>query len=222
MKKPIPWGRGIAAVLAVVALCIAIPFASQWWQMRTECADAEATVLAVLPDALGTNGTVETDFAPKYDFTCKEMLVVEHELPDRSGDNVTATVKGLRAQLTIVDRSGKAVLDEEVTDDWFRPFWAKPGTNSVLPAFPFDPVPPGEYRLRLTVKQPAMPLVGVPHRVVARYELCGIEHLATAYIGGIALVAALICLALTTGVIVVTRKKRRHFNKLDHSTVYTQ
>ena len=215
MKKPIPWGRGIATVLAVVALCIAIAFARQWWQMRTECADAEATVLAVLPDAFGTNGTVEVDFAPKYDFTCKEMLLVEHDLPDRSRDDVTATVKGLRAQLAIDDRTGKAVLEDEVTDEWFRPFWTEPGTNSALPAFFFHPLAPGDYRLRLTVKQPAMPLVGVSHRVVARYELCGIEHLATVFTGGIALVAALICLALSTGVILITRKKRRHSNKPD-------
>ncbi len=213
MKKSIPCIRGIVTVLAVVALAVAISFANQWWQMRAECADAETTVLAILPDAFGTNGTAEADFAPKYDFTCKEMLVVEHDLPDRCRDDVTATVKGLLAKLTILDQTGKAVLEEEVTDEWFRPFWTEPGTNSVVPSFLFHPVPPGDYRLRITVKQPAMQLIGVPHRIVVRYELCGIEHLAAAFTGCIALVAALICLALGTGVIVFTRKRRRHSNK---------
>lgn len=198
-----------------MALGVAIPFTRQWWQMRAECTDAEATVLAVVPDAFGTNGTVEVDFAPKYGFACKEILLVEHDLPGRSRDDVTATVKGLRAQLAIVDRTGKAVLEDEVTDEWFRPFWTEPGTNSVLPAFLFNPVPPGAYRLRLTVNQPAMPLVGVPHRVVARYQLCGIEHLATAFTGGIALIAAVVGLSLSTGVILVTRRKRRHSRKPD-------
>ena len=71
----------------MAALAIAVPFAIRWWRMRVHCADAEAAVLAVLPDALGTNGTYRADFSPKYDFTCKEMLVVEHDLP--RGDTPT-------------------------------------------------------------------------------------------------------------------------------------
>ena len=209
MKKPIPWGRGIVTVLAIISLCIAIPFALQWRQMRAECADAEETVLAVLSDAFGTTGTVEAVFAPKYDFTCKEMLVLECDLPSRSRDDVWATVKGVRAQFAIIDHSGKILREAKLTDDRFLPFWTKPGTNSVQPAFLFHPVPPGEYRLRLTVNQPAMPLVGVPHRIIARYELCGIERLATVFMGGIALVSTVIGLSLTTGVILITRKKRR-------------
>ncbi len=209
MKKPIPWGRGLATVLAVVAFCIAIVFAHQWWQTRRQCADAEATILAVLPDAFGTSGTVEAVFAPKYAFTCKEMLVVEHDLPDdRSPDGVMATVKGLDALLEIVAQSGKVALARELKDCVFSPCWAKSGAGSVLPAVFFSPVAAGEYRLRLTVKEPALPLVGVPHRIVFRYKLCGIEHLATVALGGIALVSALVCLALTTGVVLVTRTKR--------------
>ncbi|MBN2581055.1 MAG: hypothetical protein JXB10_18880 [Pirellulales bacterium] len=215
MKEQIPWGRAIATVLAVGALAVSVSFVIPWWQMRAECADAERTVLAVLPNAFGTDGTVETDFSPKYDFTCKEMLVVEHGPPNRSRDDVMATVKELRAHLAIVDRAGKVVREEEVTDERFCPFWTKPGSNSVLPAFMFRPVPPGDCRLRLTVTQPAIPLADVPHQIVVRYGLCGIEYLATALTGGIALVAALIGLALTTGVIVVTRKKRKHSNKSD-------
>jgi len=213
MKKRIAWGRGIAAVLAVAAFAIAMPFAMQWWQMRTRCADAEATVLAVLPDAFGTNGTFQADFSPKYDFTCKEVLVVEHDLPNRSRDDVTGTLDGLRADIVIVDSDAKAVFKRKITDDSFGPFWTGPDTNSVLPAFRFRPVPHGDYQLRITVHQPATLLAGVPHRIVARYELCGLEHLATAFTGGIALVAALVCASLTAGVILVTRKKRRHSNQ---------
>jgi hypothetical protein len=212
MKKRIPWGRGIAVVLAVVALAVALPSAAQWWKMRTECADAEATDLAVLPNAIGTTGVVEVAFSPKYDFVCKEMLVVEHDLPDRSRDGVTATVTGLRAQLTVTDNTGKVLIEEKVTDDWFWPCRSGSDTNSFLPVFFFHPVRPGDYRLRLTVTQAAVPLVDVSHRVVARYQLCGIERLGVAFMGGTALLSTLICLALATGVVVTTRKKRRHSN----------
>lgn len=212
MKKPIPWGRVIATVLAVVAFAAAVPSTCQWWNMRTECADAQATLLAVLPEAFGTNGTVEVDFCPKYSFTCKEMLLVEHDLPNRSPETVSAVLKGLQAQVAIIDRTGKAVLEKEVTDEWFRPFWADRGINSALPALLFHPVQPGSYRLRVTVREPAIPLIGVPHRVVARYELCGIERLAAAFTGGIALVAIMIGLSLTMGVILVTRRRTKHSN----------
>jgi len=216
MKRTIPWGRAIATVLAVATFAVAVQSAGHWWQMRTKCADAEATVLAVLPDAFGTKGTTEVDFRPDYDFTCgREMLVVEHDLPNRSRDQVTATVKGLHAELTIVDGTGEAVLKEDLTDEWFCPFLLEQGTDSFLPAFPFHSVRSGHYRLRLTVTEPAVPLVGIPHRVVARYQLCGVDRIAATFMGGIALVSALVCLVLTTGVIVVTRRKRRHANKPD-------
>lgn len=119
-----------------------------------------------------------------------------------------ATVKGLDALLEIVDHSGKVVLARELKDCVFGPCWTKSGTNSVLPAVFFHPVAAGEYRLRLTVKEPALPLVGVPHRVLFRYTLCGIEHFAAVALGVVALVSALVCLALATGVVLVTRTKR--------------
>jgi hypothetical protein len=218
MKKQLPWGRGIAAVLAAAALAIAVSFSLHWWQMRTQCADAKAAVLAVLPDVFGTNGTAQADFSPKYDFTCREVLVVEHDLPNCSRDGIRSTVSGLHADFIILDNTGKAVLEEDVTDDSFCPFWAGPDTNSFLPAFPFHPVPSGHYQLRVTVQQPARALIGVRHRIVARYELCGLEHLAAAFSGGIALVAALVSAILTTGIIAATRRNRRHSNQAPHAT----
>ena len=46
-------------------------------------------------------------------------------------------------------------------------------------------------------------------------ESHGVEPIAAAPMGGIPPVGALVCLALTTGVIAVTRRKRRHANKPD-------
>jgi hypothetical protein len=184
--------------LACGALCIAVLAGIQWVNMRARCVEAEATILAVLPDALGTSETVEVAFSPRYAFTCREMLVVEHALPDRSQDGVSSTLEGLRASLAILDQTGTAILDQELAAESAGAFVVRSGRDEVLPAFFFTPVPKGDYRLRLTVSRPSVALAAVPHRVVARYELCGIEHLATNMAGGMALVALMLFLGLVT------------------------
>ena len=207
-----PWGRCIAGVVAGVLFVFGIDCLVRWWQMRTKCADAAITELAAFPNAFGSNGTFQAEFNPKYNFTCKEMLLIEHVPADQSSDDVTAMIEGLSADFVISDKAGQTVFQETLTNDWVLPFWERGQTNTCLPAFLFRPVAPGHYQIRLTVHNPAHRLAKLPHRVVARYELCGIEYIAIAFTGGISLFAFIVASIITIGIILVTRKKKRHPN----------
>ena len=218
MKNRFPWGRSIAGIVAAVLFAIGIDCCVYWWRMRTECADAAVTVLAAFENAFGSNGTFQAEFNPKYGFTCKEMLLVEHAPADCSREDVTATVDGLSADLVISDGDGNTILQETLTKDWFLPFWARGQTNTCLPAFLFSPVAPGRYQLRLTVHAPAHRLANLSHRVVVRYELCGIEYLAAAFTGAISLFAFIVAAIITLSIMAVTRKKKRHSNQAPDAT----
>jgi hypothetical protein len=208
-----PLGRSIAGFVAAIMLVIGIYNLVGWWQLRSRCADAEVAELAAFQNAFGSMGTVQAEFNPKYNFTCKEMLLVEHTPADRSLDDRLATLDGLSAELVISDTSGNVILQRKLSKEQFHPFWTSEGAGSCLPAFGFTPVPAGNYQLRLTVNTPARSLINVPHRVVARYELCGIEYLAAMFMGGISLFAFIVFSIITIVIIVITRKKMRNSNQ---------
>jgi len=203
-----PWGRIIAGILSAAAFIASVLFAWECWQLCKKCVDAQVTALAVFPDAFGATGTFQADFSPKYDFTCKEVLHVESGLPCRSYEDIGAILAGLRAVFVIEDVRGVVVLDENLTEESFRLTWTMPGADTFPPTFPFRPVRPGDYQIRLTVHEPAASLVNIPHRVVARYELCGVEHLAAIYLGSIAFVALLVSVSLVISVVVVTKRRQ--------------
>lgn len=212
-----PWGRSIAGILSASAFAIAVLFAWECWQLRGMCVNAQGTVLAVFENAFGAIGTFQSDFNPKYDFTCKEMLVVENGIGCRSYDDIGVMLAGLRASFVIHDMMGNIVLEDNLTDQSFRPTWANPDTGTFSPIFPFSPVKPGNYRIRLTVHEPAASLVNTSHQVAARYELCGVELLQTLVLGALSFLAFLTSMALIIGIVFITkRKRRRNKQVLDH------
>lgn len=208
MKK-FPWVRCIIAIPALAALLIALSSGIEWKRLRFHRADARTAVIAELPNAFGSVGTVETDFNPKYGFTCKEMLLVEHTRPKHSENNYAEVLKGLQAHVEILKKDGTKEMEADITDKSFRPFWKNSEIDSVDPVFLFHPVYPGSYKLRITVTQPATLLARVPHKIKARYRLCGLEYFATTIIGIICIAASLLALILISIIIGITLGKRR-------------
>ena len=208
MKRALPWGRAIAGVIAVAGFAVGFYFLPDWWQFRSECADAEAAELAVFTDVFGDKGTYQTEFAPKYDFTCTNVLVVEYDPPSRSHEEAIAVLEGLKADLQILDKKGKVALQADLTKDGFHSIESANHGNTFWPEAYLHRVAPGDYQISLTVHEPASNLTEIQHRVVARYGFCGIEYIALAYVGAVTLAGFLVGAILVWVIVAVTRKKR--------------
>ncbi len=96
------------------------------------------------------------------------------EFPVGAPADPEAAMRGLRATLTLEDSAGRALIREHVPDEYARRW---PGWE-----WPMEPllrseasVPEGDYTMTLVVHQGADGLAGVRARIVARYELCGLE-----------------------------------------------
>lgn len=182
---------------AAVLLVLGLYAAYAWNRIHTKNVRAASTVLAAFPDAFGSNGTFQADFDPEYEHTCKEMLLVEQDTAGLTTTEVESMLEGLQATVSISDLSGRLLLNTEITGESFGAQRADPDGDTLLNAFFFNPVPRGHYRITLTVHAPAPRLIDCPHRVVAKYTLCGIEHIAGWFAGGVAL--ALLALSLVAG-----------------------
>ncbi len=137
------------------------------------------------------------------------MLCVEFSLPGVSAEEVLRVVSGVKATIRIADSAGNTVLQQNLTADSFSLTWPGQKTRQQpVPVFRFTPVPPGEYKLFLNVQQPASQLADIPHRVVANYELCGIERMATQFTGGFSAVCLLIGGGIFVTIFVTANKPR--------------
>lgn len=218
MKRRLPIGRIIVGIIAAIVFSYGAFGAWEWWGVRREVADAESAILAVFPDALAVPGAAEVAFCPKYNFTCKEMLMVEYEPPSVNWEEVRKAMAGIKGTMTIVDPTdGRVVMERELSEAGLSYTWSRTAPEARLPAFIFGSIR-GTYVLRLTVTEVPPALAGVPHRLVARYVLCGIEGLRVLVVGAIALVLLLISGGMVTGIVMVTRRKARPCCEAETST----
>lgn len=206
MGRRVPWARIVAGILAATAFATSLSFLLEWRRMRDQCARAAATELVVLTDAFAEEGSSTVQFSPDYEFTCKEMLVVELDSVKPWEGDVTAVLEGLRADLVIADNGQEPVFRKHLMRESFRPLQTEDGVT--VPVFMFNPVSAGDYELSLNVYEPARPLVHVPHKVVMRYLLCGVEHMAVALAGILSAATFSIGAILVAGIVVVSRRRR--------------
>jgi hypothetical protein len=134
------------------------------------------------------------------------MLCVEVDLPSETEEETRAVVADLKASMRIVIAPHDAVLDRQLTEEDFWPTWSATQGSQPIPAVQFSPVRPDEYEITLQVEEPASQLVGIPHRVVAKYALCGIERMQVLFTGGLAIVCFLVGGGLITWVGVSLRR----------------
>jgi hypothetical protein len=147
------------------------------WRFGKKVDGAFAARLAVLPDALGKEGTMEADFCPKHGFFHGYGLVVE-PIDDGIdwGKDVQKPMKGIEGNVLVLlgDKTEREIPLE--AEGFFRQHLGPEGKR-VLPGLSLHFGRPGNYVLRINVTKVPPALVGVPHRVVARYQMCGLERL---------------------------------------------
>jgi hypothetical protein len=182
----------LALGLAIVAAVIGANSAIKWRRMSDACSDAARTELAVFTNAFAAPGSFTADIAIKHGFACKDMLVVESQAFPEGSDDVEATLAGLRIIFQIERANGSTILDWPLEAGHFRPMRVESPMPGIVPVLFFRTLPAGNYRVELTVHEPAQVLVDVPHRVVLRYHLCGLEELAVTFSAGTAILAFLV------------------------------
>jgi hypothetical protein len=208
MSRPFPWFRILAGILSAAAFAGGTYFLHGWWRLRSQLDREESVVHGALQDVFGNAGTRPLEVDPRVEFTCGGfLLVVEHNLPDRSPEGCGTVLVGLSAWLDAGEPDGTFRPLEPLNTEKAMPFESGGGCSPAIPLgsrLNRDPKP-----LRLRVLSPARALVGVPHRVTVRYSVCGLDHLAALASGATAAAGFLVSALFAGGIWIVTRRKRR-------------
>jgi hypothetical protein len=154
-------------------------FASAWgvvysvwfsWQFGQKLELWQTSRQADFPIDLSKPGTGSGTLNQLTDFVCHQIYLVQI---DNQSIAKREMLDGFRGELVIVDSKKKEVmtipLHYELYESWFKL------EDSQLMLTRNRPFEAGEYTLRLEVRNPAQALAGIPHRLVVRYQLCGLE-----------------------------------------------
>ncbi|MFQ6035877.1 MAG: hypothetical protein ACE5NM_08540 [Sedimentisphaerales bacterium] len=137
------------------------------------------------------------------------MLRIEANTAFPSVEQARAVTHGLVGNFQITDAAGTLVYEQEFTSEDFRPTAADGKENVFYPRLRITQFRTGLYDFHLNVTEGAPALAGVPHALVARYVLCGVEFMAPT----LAALGSLICFVIACPVllviIIVTRRERK-------------
>lgn len=170
MRRVLWWISVCSAVLFAGGGVLFLTQGYAWHRRFDEWVTARPVELEL---DLGTPGVFEAEL----DQTCSIAHAEVFELvplaePAAPGMD-PAVLDGLIATLRIVDLGGRVVLTER-----FPPAGEVLGPRSDgLVVFRVVPFATGRYRAVVEVEAGASGVAGVKHRLVARYELCGLERL---------------------------------------------
>ena len=170
-----------------------------------------------------TEGEHSGTFDQSCGFACTEMLRIETDAPFPSAEQALAAMEGVVGTVQITDADGTSIYEQEFTSKDFLTIAADGIINGFFPRLRFTPFKTGLYDFRLTVTEGAPALAGVPHALVARYVLCGVEFMATTLAALASLICFVIACATLLVITIVTRRERKkHSNQLLQPTRATQ
>lgn len=170
MRRVLWWISAGSAVLFAGGAVLFLTQGIEWHRRFDEWITARPAELTV---DLSTPGLFEAEL----DQTCSIAHAEVFELVPADGSAAfgtdPGTLKGLEATLRIIDSGGRVVLTEPFppTGEWLGP------RSDGLVVFRVAPFATGRYRVEVDVTAGASGLAGVKQRLVARYELCGLERL---------------------------------------------
>jgi len=202
-----PWGRIVAGAVAALVLVIAANFLFASAQARSRADAARVAEPIRLAVDFSKPGTYTGKLNHTFCNACSDYLEIITESPLTSRESAMEIAEGLKGHLTIAEPQGTVITEQS--------FGPKFGCTQVasdrwVPIIDFGHFPEGVYNLNITVDAGVPRLTGIPHSLVGRYQLCGIEYIPAEIlrllgIGGCSL-SALIGLVI----VVVTVKKRRN------------
>lgn len=173
---------GIGGVLLCLAGSVHFYGAANAWERRFD------EWLLARPIELDVDLSAPGSFEGLFDQTCSiaHGEVIDLRIEDARGAPVedAGVLEGLRAVVHITDQRG----DEVFSERYPAPFDFTVPTGEVPALFGVWPFREGRYLLRLDVTSGAPALAGLRQRLVARYELCGLERAPAAIAFGLSVV----------------------------------
>jgi hypothetical protein len=208
-----PWGRIIASTLACAILGFSIYLFFSSAETRRLADEARLAQPIRLKMDFSKPGSYKGEFRHTFIGSHDGFLEIVTEPPQKSMQDAQKIAEGLTGRFSIIGPKG-AVVDERRFDlKSIGAFETEPGrwvTVVGRDRFRFEK---GVYELRLTVDKGAPRLAGVPHFLVARYGLCGLEHVAAQIVWMMAVAGCVIAALILLPVALITVTE--HFRPSD-------
>jgi hypothetical protein len=201
-----PWGRIVAGAVAALILVIAVNFLFASAQARSR---ADAARVAE-PIRLAVDFSKPNTYMGKLSHTfcnaCSDCLEIVTESPFASPEDAMKIAEGLKGRLTITDSQGTVITERSFGPE-IR--CTQVASGRWVPIIEFGYFPEGTYDLKLSIDAGAPLLVSVPHTLVGRYQLCGIEYIPAQILWLLGIGGCSLSVLIGLVIVVVTVKKRR-------------
>jgi len=165
-------GRKIAYSIALLLLIAGFMFLPAFYKNRNKCREAEKALPITLNVDLSKPGKYSGLIKQTATFTCGEIMVFVTGKPFNSYEAASKALKGIKGTLEIKDQ-----LKFDFNEDSFASFSDNSQPNCFFPCLRFRPFTKGEFPLTLEIREGASGLSGSHQKLIAKYELCGIEKL---------------------------------------------
>ena len=202
-----PWGRIVTGVVAAVILLLAVPLFFTSADIRRRADEAQAADLLRLNADLSKPGVYSGKFKHNFSPAHGNCVQILTGLPSTSYEETAAIVEGMTGCLTITRLDDGVSYKQNFGPKHFESMWFDNATR--VPVIRFRCSRETSYELKLAVEKGASRLVGVPHTVVVRYEICGMEYMSAAFLWLIGVAGCSIAGIIILVIVVVTIKKRR-------------
>jgi hypothetical protein len=199
-----PWGCTAAAL---IFLGIGIWFFYSSSESRHQADAARVAEPIRLNVDLSKPGTYSGELRHTFTFACADYFQIVPESPFASREEAESSLKGLVAHYSLIGPHGGVVHERDCEPTGFRAAEVK--GNRWVPSLGRDHFgcEKGVYTLKFTVEHGASKLAGIPHVLVARYAICGIEYLPSHFLQLLGIAGCVIGGFFAVAVVVIRRKR---------------
>lgn len=176
----------------------------QGWQVDRQLRQYEVAELARLDVDLSKPGTFHGPFHSEYVNSHGLALDIVSEPAFTKDEACLEAIKGLKVDVSLTDAQGETVYSDSLNDENIR-LW---GTEtSFVPRLYIGSDRNGQYKLAVTVKEPASGLAGRKQTLVGKYMFCGLEYFPVIVSRGIAIGAWIV--AGIIGIVMMVKRRKR-------------
>jgi len=128
---------------------------------------------------------MEVDFSKtgkyesRFEQTCSSSHgeIIGLQVPESaiSNSNMKILLKGLDADCVITESNGVEIVSVDLPAEGVE--WGEPCFGNLISLEKIHPFRKGTYKISVSVLEAAPSLTGIEQRLVARYELCGLERM---------------------------------------------
>ncbi len=192
-------GRTVGLLIAVVGIAGSIYYGLDSYHLHNDFYQwIEDRPMDCVVD-LSKPGSTTVPFLQTCDVSHGEALFIHLEPGVDSDEDLDELFDGLSATIVISDSDGMKIEDVKIDRSTF---WRFDGAEDFV-LTRFTPFQKGEYVATLRVDSGATKLANHEQLIYAKYELCGLEHMAAVVLGAVSVGAGLVGLIASAFVVPV-------------------